>query len=247
MARYKISIEYDGSNFHGWQRQVEYSSVQHSIEEAIEYFCQHKVALFGAGRTDAGVHALSQIAHFDMEKQWPTNKLFEAINGILRQRGDLISIINCQAVDDDFDARFSATMRYYRYHIVNRRAPLALNNARSWWVRFPLDHEAMHEAAQLLVGHHDFTTFRSIKCQAKSPLRTLQNLDVERHGEEIIIQTASRAFLHNQVRSIVGSLKAIGDGKWVKEDLVKALAAKDHRECAAVAPACGLYLVKVDY
>ncbi len=247
MGRYRIDIEYDGTPYNGWQRQIKYPSVQQSIEEAIEFFCQHKVTLFGAGRTDARVHALGQVAHFELEKEWRPQKLFEAINGILRQRGDLISITNVENVPDDFNARFSATKRHYRYRIINRQAPLTLDQTRAWWVRYPLDEEAMHDAAQVLVGRHDFTTFRSIKCQAKSPIRTLEKLDVRRHGEEIEITVTSRAFLHNQVRSLVGALRAVGDGKWTKADVADALAAKDHRACAAVAPACGLYLVRVDY
>lgn len=247
MGRYRIDIEYDGTPYNGWQRQIKYPSVQQSIEEAIEFFCQHKVTLFGAGRTDARVHALGQVAHFELEKEWRPQKLFEAINGILRQRGDLISITNVENVADDFNARFSATKRHYRYRIINRQAPLTLDQTRAWWVRYPLDEEAMHDAAQVLVGRHDFTTFRSIKCQAKSPIRTLEKLDVRRQGEEIEITVISRAFLHNQVRSLVGALRAVGDGKWTKEDVADALAAKDHRACATVAPACGLYLVRVDY
>ena len=247
MGRYRIDIEYDGTAYYGWQRQVDYPSVQQAIEETIKSFCLHEVTLFGAGRTDAGVHALAQVAHFDMEKEWPAEKLFEAINGILRQRGDQISILRVEQVSRDFQSRFGATKRHYRYRIVNRRSPLALDRHRAWWVRFPLDEKLMQEAAQSLIGRHDFTSFRSVKCQAKSPIRTLEKLQVERQGEEIEVTASSRAFLHNQVRSIVGSLKAVGDGKWQKQDVARALEAKDHRECAPLAPACGLYLERVDY
>lgn len=247
MPRYRIDIEYDGTPYRGWQRQTEHPSVQQAIEEAITQFCQHKITLFGAGRTDTGVHATGQVAHFDLEKSWLSEKVFEASNGILRQRGDLISIISCSKVDDTFDARFSAKKRHYRYRIINRKPPLTLDISRAWWVRFPLDANAMHEAAQLLIGKHDFTTFRSVNCQAKSPVRTLDQLDVKRFGDEIEIIVSSRAFLHNQVRSLAGTLKMVGDGKWKKQDVHAALLAKDRKKCGPVAPACGLYLVGVDY
>ena len=247
MPRYKITIEYDGTPYRGWQRQDGHPSVQQSIEEAIEHFCQIKTVIFGAGRTDTGVHAVGQIAHFDLEKNWTAQKVFEATNGILRQRGDLISILDCEQVDEDFDARFSAVKRHYRYHIINRKAPLALEITRVWWVRFPLDEKAMHDAAQLIIGKHDFTTYRSVDCQAKSPIRTLDQMDVERQGEEIEIIVSSRSFLHNQVRSLAGSLKMVGDGKWQQEEILNALNAKDRKRCGPVAPSCGLYLVGVDY
>ncbi|MCF6322648.1 MAG: tRNA pseudouridine(38-40) synthase TruA [Rhizobiaceae bacterium] len=247
MPRYRINIEYDGTPYCGWQRQDGHPSVQQSIEEVIEHFCQHKVRLFGAGRTDTGVHALAQVAHFELEKQWKPQKIFEATNGVLRQRGENIAITNCQQVDDEFDARFSALKRHYRYRIINRMAPLTLDAERAWWVRFPLDVEAMHEAAQLLIGKHDFTTFRSVDCQAKSPVRTLDVLNVTRTGEEIEITVSSRSFLHNQVRSLAGTLKIVGDGKWNRQDVGNALAAMDRKQCGPVAPACGLYLVGVDY
>ena len=247
MPRYRIDIEYDGTPYRGWQRQSGHPSVQQSIEEAIEHFCQHKVTIFGAGRTDTGVHALAQVAHFDLHQSWLPGKIFEATNGILRQRSQTIAVINCREISDDFDARFSATRRHYRYRIINRKAPLTLNRDRAWWVRFPLDDKAMHDGAQRLVGHHDFTTFRSINCQAKSPVKTLDLLEVTRQGEEIEITASSRSFLHNQVRSLVGALKMVGDGKWTVGDVGAALEAKDRKRCGPVAPACGLYLVKVDY
>lgn len=247
MSRFRIDIEYDGTPYCGWQRQDGHPSVQQSIEESITQFCQHDVILFGAGRTDAGVHATGQVAHFDLDKEWTAQKVFEASNGILRQRGDLISIIKCQQVEEDFDARFSAVKRHYRYHIINRRSPLTLDKTRAWWVKFPLDAEAMHDTAQQLLGKHDFTTFRSVDCQAKSPVRTLEQLDVERQGEEIEIIVSARSFLHNQVRSLAGTLKMVGDGKWSCDDVVAALEAKDRKACAPVAPSCGLYLTGVDY
>ena len=247
MPRYRIDIEYDGTPYCGWQRQDGHPSVQQAIEETISQFCQHKITLFGAGRTDTGVHAIGQVAHFDLQKEWPAQKVFEASNGILRQRGELVSIIKCTQVPLEFDARFSAVKRHYRYHILNRRPPLTLDKTRAWWVRYPLNAEAMHEAAQRLIGRHDFTTFRSVDCQAKSPVKTLDQLDVRRHGEEIEIIVSSRSFLHNQVRSIAGSLKMVGDGKWSADDLATALEAKDRRSCGPVAPPHGLYLVAVDY
>ncbi len=247
MGRYRIEIEYDGTPYCGWQRQDAHPSVQQSIEQALQHFCQHKVSLFGAGRTDTGVHALAQVAHFDLQKKWAPQKIIEATNGILRQQGDLIAVTNCQEVADDFDARFSATRRSYLYRIINRQAPLTLDRTRAWWVRFPLDADAMHEAAQVLVGHHDFTTFRSVNCQAKSPVKTLDVLDVKRHAEEIEITASSRSFLHNQVRSLVGTLKMVGDDKWTRQDVAFALQSKDRKQCGPVAPSCGLYLAGVDY
>ena len=247
MERYKIVIEYDGTPYRGWQRQNDYPSVQQTIEEALKHFTQQKVVLFGAGRTDAGVHALAQVAHFDLDKHWNEQKIFEALNGTLRQRGESIAITDCERTPDDFSARFSAIKRTYRYTIINRQTPLTLDCNRAWWVRYPLDDEAMHRAAQILVGHHDFTTFRSINCQSKSPMKTLEKLDVRRDGENIEIIASSRSFLHNQVRSLVGSLKMVGDGKWSSDNVRFALEAKDRKQCGTVAPACGLYLLKVDY
>ncbi len=247
MARFRIDIEYDGTPYCGWQRQDGHPSVQQSVEEAISRFCQHKVTLFGAGRTDTGVHATGQVAHFDLQKPWTPQKVFEALNGILRQNGDLISIIACQIVKETFDARFSAVKRHYRYRIINRRPPLTLDISRAWWVRHPLDEKAMNEAARFLIGKHDFTTFRSVDCQAKSPVKTLDRLDVVRHGEEVEIIVSSRSFLHNQVRSLAGTLKMVGDGKWNIEDVPAALEARDRKRCGPVAPSRGLYLVGVDY
>lgn len=247
MPRYRINIEYDGEPYFGWQRQDDHPSVQQTIEKAMTVFCQHKVIIFGAGRTDRGVHAFAQVAHVDLEKDWTPQKIFEATNGILRQTGQPIAITDCQQVDADFDARFSAIKRHYRYRIINRKAPLAIERGRAWWVRHPLDAQAMHEAAQLLIGHHDFTTFRSVDCQAKSPVRTLDQLDVQRKCDDIVITVSARSFLHNQVRSLTGTLKMVGDGKWQKQDVLAALESKDRKRCGPVAPACGLYLVAVDY
>ncbi|MGI9402050.1 MAG: tRNA pseudouridine(38-40) synthase TruA [Rhizobiaceae bacterium] len=248
MPRYKLTIEYDGTGFYGWQRQADFISVQQALEEAIEEFTRQKIAVFGAGRTDTGVHALAQVAHIDLEKDWEPGRIIEASNGILKFRDHRIAVLECELVSEEFDARFSAKRRNYRYRIVNRQAPLAIEYRRAWWVRRPLDVEAMHEAAQSLVGHFDFTTFRSINCQAKSPMKTLDKLDVRRvAADEIEILASSRSFLHNQVRSMVGSLKLVGDGKWSKSDLEEARDALDRKACGPVAPACGLYLVNAEY
>jgi tRNA pseudouridine38-40 synthase len=199
----------------------------------------------GAGRTDAGVHALGQVAHFDLVREWPTDTVRAAVNFHLKP--DPVVVLDCAVVPESFDARYSATARHYRYRILARRAPAALDNDRVWWVPQPLSAAAMHEAAQSLVGRHDFTTFRAAACQARSPVKTLDRLVVGQQGEEIVIEASARSFLHNQVRSIVGSLKLVGEGKWSAADLAAALAARDRAACGPVAPARGLYLVRVDY
>jgi tRNA pseudouridine38-40 synthase len=245
MPRYKVILEYDGTPFVGWQIQENGPSVQGRLAEAIKAFSGEDTVPRGAGRTDAGVHALGQVAHFDLAKDWPLNKVRDALNAQLRP--DPISVLACDYAAEDFDARFSAVARHYLYRIVNRRAPLALDRNRAWLVVHELDAAAMHDAAQVLVGHHDFSTFRSSECQASSPVKTLDRLAVSRGGEEIRIETSARSFLHNQVRSMVGSLKLVGEGKWSAGDLRKALDARDRAACGPVAPACGLYLAKVDY
>lgn len=248
MPRYKLTIEYDGTPYAGWQRQDGLMSVQQALEEAIEQFARHHVRLSAAGRTDAGVHAGGQVAHVDLEARWSPDKVREATNGILRLNEQSVAVIDCQSVGEDFDARFSATRRHYRYRIVNRRAHLALDRHRAWWVSKPLDAEAMHSAAQRLVGHHDFTTFRASDCQAKSPMKTLDLIEVRRTGPcGIDIVTNSRSFLHSQVRSMVGSLKLVGEGKWSADDLAAALEARARTACGPVAPPHGLYLERVDY
>ncbi len=245
MPRYRLLIEYDGAPFVGWQRQTNGRAVQQAIEEAVTAFCGEAVTVNGAGRTDAGVHALGQVSHIDLARDWPADTVRDAINAHLRP--EPVSILTVDAVGDDFDARFSAIRRHYRFVIVNRRAPLALSAGRAWQVMKALDAEAMHEAGQVLVGHHDFTTFRSTECQSASPVKTLDRLDVRREGEEIVVEVSARSFLHNQVRSFVGSLKQVGEGKWTSEDLKAALEAKDRKACGPVAPPDGLYLVQVDY
>jgi tRNA pseudouridine38-40 synthase len=245
MHRYKLHLEYDGTPFVGWQMQENRPSVQSRLIDAVKAFSGEDVIPRGAGRTDAGVHALGQVSHFDLAKDWEPDKVRDALNAQLRP--DPISVLNCERAAEDFDARFSAKARHYLYRIVDRRAPLALERNRAWGVFRPLDAEAMHEAARTLIGNHDFTTFRSTECQAPSPVKTLDRLEISRHGEVIRIEVSARSFLHNQVRSMVGSLKLVGDGRWTKRDLKQALEARDRNACGQVAPPCGLYLVKVDY
>jgi len=245
MPRYKLTIEYDGAPFVGWQVQHNGVSVQGVMTAAVAAFCGESVHVQGAGRTDAGVHALGQVAHIDLAKAWDPDTVRDAINAHMRPHP--VAVLAAEPVADDFDARFAARKRHYVYRIVNRRADLALEAGRAWRVPRPLDGGAMHDAAQHLVGHHDFTTFRAAECQAKSPVKTLDRLDVERHGDELRISAAARSFLHHQVRSMVGSLVQVGEGKWNAADLARALAARDRKACGPVAPPDGLYLVRVDY
>jgi tRNA pseudouridine38-40 synthase len=245
MPRYKLTIEYDGTPFSGWQIQDNGPSVQGALIEAIAAFAGERVSVNGAGRTDAGVHAFGQVAHIDLEKHWDADVVRDALNAHLRPQP--IAVVAAEIVADDFDARFSAVKRHYLYRIVTRRADLALDRHRVWRFPRPLDAQAMHEAAQRLVGNHDFTTFRAAECQAKSPVKTLDVLDVVRSDDEIHIRASARSFLHHQVRSMAGSLVQVGDGKWSADDLSRILAARDRTMCGPVAPAEGLYLVKVDY
>ena len=245
MPRYKLTIEYDGAPFVGWQIQDNGVSVQGVLRDAIAAFCGEAVDVRGAGRTDAGVHAFGQVAHIDLSKAWDTDTVRDAINAHLRPQP--IAVLEAAFVADDFDARFSARRRHYLYRIVNRRAALALDAGRAWRVPRLLDIAAMQEGARHLLGHHDFTTFRAAECQAKSPMKTLDRFDVEREGDEVRIFAAARSFLHHQVRSMVGSLVQVGDGKWLPDDMALALAARDRKACGPVAPADGLYLVRVDY
>jgi tRNA pseudouridine38-40 synthase len=245
MPRYKLVIEYDGAPFVGWQVQDNGASVQGVITDAIAAFAGERVAVSGAGRTDAGVHALAQVAHVDLAKDWDSETVRDAINAHLRPHP--VAVLTAERVGESFDARFSATRRHYLYRIVNRRADLALEQNRAWRIARPLDDAAMHAAAQKLVGRHDFTTFRAAECQAKSPVKTLDRLDVVRGDEDVRILAAARSFLHHQVRSMVGSLVHVGEGKWSSDDLAAALAARDRSACGQVAPPHGLYLVRVEY
>jgi tRNA pseudouridine38-40 synthase len=245
MPRYKLVIEYDGAPFVGWQVQDNGLSVQGILTAAIAAFCGETIAVQGAGRTDAGVHARGQVAHIDFAKEWDTDTVRDAINAHLRPHP--VAVLSAEIVPADFDARFSAVKRHYRYRIVNRRADLALDRRRAWKIARPLDAVAMHDAAQRLVGRHDFTTFRAAECQAKSPVKTLDRLDVERQGEDIRVHASARSFLHTQVRSLVGSLALVGEGRWSADDIARALNARDRAACGPVAPPDGLYLVRVDY
>ena len=245
MPRYKLTIEYDGTPFAGWQRQANGHSVQAAIEDAIAAFSGARVTIGGAGRTDAGVHALAQVAHVDLAKDWPADTVLNALNFHLQP--EPVAVLAAECVADDFDARFSAKARHYRYRIINRRPPLTIDASRAWQVKAPLDGGAMDAAAQRLIGTHDFTTFRNAACQAKSPVKTLDRLSVQRQNDEIVIEACARSFRHSQVRSIAGSLRLVGDGRWSDDDLSGALAAKDRKACGPVAPAEGLYLLRVDY
>ncbi|MCO5063648.1 MAG: tRNA pseudouridine(38-40) synthase TruA [Rhizobiaceae bacterium] len=247
MHRFRLDIEYDGAPYAGWQRQAGHHTVQAAIEQALLAFSGEDGKLRGAGRTDAGVHATGQVAHIDLSREWKPDKVRDALNAHLRLNGERVSILAAKPVASDFDARFSAKARHYVYRILNRRSPPALEAGKVWWVPKRLDAEAMHEAAQPLLGKHDFTTFRSTQCQATSPVRTLDRLDVVRSGDAIEIHASARSFLHNQVRSMVGSLKRVGEGGWPPDAVKAALDAQDRAACAGIAPPEGLYLAQVDY
>ncbi len=243
--RYRMTVEYNGGSLVGFQRQTNGMSVQQAIEDAVEKFCGEEVRVFGSGRTDAGVHAEGQVIHIDLDTDTHADKVMGAINYHVKPLP--IAVLDCTAVSQDFHARFGAVARHYRYLIVNRRAPLTIDKGLAWHVPVPLDAEAMHDAARVLVGDHDFTTFRSIHCQAKSPMKTLDRLDVMRHGEEISIIAEARSFLHHQVRSMVGTLKLVGEGKWTKQNVIDALEAKDRTALGFNGPPEGLYLVRAVY
>lgn len=245
MPRYKLTIEYDGAPFFGWQLQETLPTVQGALEAAVQATCGVPTRVHGSGRTDAGVHATGQVAHCDIEKPFRPDRLRDALNAHLRPHP--IAVLDAQIVADDFEARFSARKRHYRYRIVNHRANLALDVGRVWRVPQRLDSDAMHAAAQRLLGKHDFTTFRDTDCQAKSPEKTLDQLDVVREGDAITVLTSARSYLHSQVRSMVGSLVWVGQGRWSADDLAAALAARSRAACGVVAPPDGLYLVKVEY
>ena len=245
MPRYKLVVEYDGTPFAGWQVQAEQVTVQGVLTLAVAAFAGESTLVQGAGRTDAGVHARGQVAHIDLAKDWGADTVRDALNAHLRPHP--VAVLSAERVADDFNARTSARQRHYLYRIINRRADLTLDLGRAWRVPRPLDAAAMQAAARHLIGKHDFTTFRSTECQAKSPVKTLDQLDVERDGEEVTMRAAARSFLHNQVRSMVGSLVMVGEGKWEPDDLKRVLEARDRAACGQVAPPDGLYLMRVDY
>jgi len=245
VPRFKLTIEYDGTPFAGWQIQADQPTVQGVLTMAVERLTGETIHVQGAGRTDAGVHARGQVAHIELKRDWQTDTIRDGLNAHLRPHP--VAVLTAERVADDFNARTSARRRHYLYRIANRRADLTLERERAWRVPRPLDTAAMHAAAQRLVGKHDFTTFRSTECQANSPVKTLDRLDVVRDGDAVAIFASARSFLHNQVRSMVGSLVQVGDGKWSADDLSAALDARDRAACGQVAPPDGLYLMQVDY
>jgi tRNA pseudouridine38-40 synthase len=245
MPRYRLTVEYDGGPYRGFQAQGDLPSVQASLERAVFAFSGEQAVISAAGRTDTGVHATGQVIHFDLERDWPARTVSEAMNAHLVE--EPIAVLEAVLADPDFHSRFSARGRVYLYRVLNRRAPPALDRGRVWRVKKPLDEAAMHAAAQLLVGHHDFTTFRDAQCQSRSPMKTLDEASVFREGEEVRLRFASRSFLHRQVRSMTGSLVEVGAGRWSPADLKAALEAKDRKACGPVAPAEGLCLTAVIY
>jgi len=245
MPRYRLTVEYDGNGFVGWQRQDNGPSVQSALENAITRLCGESVTVTGAGRTDAGVHARGQVAHFDLVRSFPADTVRDALNHHLRPQA--VAVLAAACVPDEFHARFSAMARHYRYRIVCRRAPLTLDRGQAWHVMRALDPSAMDAAARVLEGRHDFTTFRAAECQAKSPVKTLDRLAVAASGDGILVDASARSFLHNQVRSLVGTLKLVGEGRWTAQDVCDALAARDRARCGPVAPPDGLCLMGVDY
>lgn len=248
MPRFKLTLEYDGSGLAGWQQQENGPSVQGALEAAAERLAGHSVEVVGAGRTDAGVHALAQVAHLDIAKELSLEAVRNGLNFWLREGGvPGVVVLAAEIAPADFHARFSATGRRYLYRILNRRSPPTLDRDRVWWVPQVLDPDAMAGAAALLIGRHDFSTFRAAECQAASPLKTLDRLEVTRHGPEIHIEAAARSFLHHQVRNMTGTLKLVGEGKWELDDFKAAFEARDRTRGGPTAPACGLYLTEVVY
>jgi tRNA pseudouridine38-40 synthase len=245
MTRWKLTIEYDGTGLSGWQRQANALSIEQVMEQAIERFSGETVLLLSAGRTDAGVHARAQVAHFDLSKPFPAETIRDAIN--FHVRPHKISVLDAEQVDETFHARFSALGRAYRYRIINRRAPLALMADYAWHVRRPLDIQAMQDAADLLIGKHDFSTFRAQSCQANSPIKTLDRISLVRYGEEVLIDTAARSFLYHQVRNMVGTLSLVGSGRWSLDDFRTAFAACDRTKGGPTAPASGLVFWSATY
>ena len=245
MPRYKLTIEYDGTPFSGWQIQDNALTVQGALETAVKATCGEDVRVHGAGRTDAGVHARGQVAHVDLERDWSPFRLSEGLNALCHPHP--VAVLGAERVSPDFDARHSATARHYLYRVVNRRAPLTFERSCAWRLKPRLDAEAMHAAARVLIGRHDFSTFRDSQCQANSPIRTLDRLDVRREGDDILFEASARSFLHRQVRSMVGTLVEVGAGRWSAGEFKAAFEAADRSRCGPVAPPHGLYLVRVDY
>lgn len=245
MPRFKLTIEFDGTDFVGWQRQINGLAVQQVMEEAAKAYCQQDIRIHGAGRTDAGVHAMAQVAHVDLPRDDTDRKVRDAFNALLRPHP--VAVIQAERVADDFHARFDANERSYLYRIVTRRAPVALDRNRVWWLPRKLDTEAMHDAAQALVGHHDFSSFRATECQAKTPVKTLYQLDVTRLGDAIDVVARAPSFLHHQVRNMVGTLTLVGEGKWSRQNVEDALAAQTRAAGGPTAPPEGLYLTAVCY
>ena len=245
MPRYRLTIEYDGRPYKGFQAQESLPSVQGSIERAVKAFSGQTLRLQAAGRTDTGVHATGQVIHIDLERDWRPEVVRDALNAYLCP--EPIAVIDAAVAEGDWHARFSATERRYIYRILNRKSPAALDRGKVWHVKKPLDAEAMHEAAQALIGNHDFTTFRHMQCQAKSPIKTMDVARVWREGEQVLLEFASRSFLHRQVRSMTGTLAEVGIGRWSAGDVKAALEARDRKACGPVAPADGLYLMGVKY
>ena len=247
MTRYKITVEYDGTTLVGWQRQDEGQSVQQDLEEALFAFSHQKALMTAAGRTDAGVHALSQVAHFDADLNMDLYHIREAFNAKLREMNAPVSVLEIEIVSPDFNARFSAKKRSYIYRILNRRARSVLLENRVWHVNYPLDIEKMKEGAKYLLGYHDFSAFRGAGCQAKSPFKTLDKLEISKEGDEIIFKVEAKSFLYHQVRNMVGTLKMVGDGHLTPQDIQKILSSKKRAEAGVTAPAMGLYFDKVIY
>lgn len=245
MPRLKCIVEYDGTHFVGWQRQLNGRSVQEAIELAIEKVAEKKITIFGAGRTDAGVHAINQVFHFDFNKDIDAKKITDALNFYLKNES--ISILKTESINDDFDARRDAKLRIYKYVIINRDSPLSIEKDRAWQLKIKLDETKMNDAAQILIGNHDFTTFRSASCGAKSPIKTMEKINIFRKDDYIYSYFESQSFLQHQVRSMMGCIKLVGENKWTKKDLLDALNSKDRSKCASPAPAAGLYLENIIY
>ena len=247
MTRYRIEIEYLGAGYAGWQAQAGERSIQGALEEAAHALCQERAEFYSAGRTDAGVHAICMAAHVDIAKKLAAHNILMGLNFHLKNAGHTITVLSAKKAADDFHARFSCVRRHYIYMILNRPTPPSIEAGRAWWVRKKLDARAMDRAAQILVGRHDFTTFRATECQAASPVKTLDEISVRKRGEHIVLRTSARSFLHHQVRNMAGTLALVGEGKWNEEDFARAFAACDRTQGGPTAPPDGLYFEKAQY